>query len=219
MKACSDQSGDMGHIHHEQCAYIVRNRTESFKINYTRIRACSGYDQFRTVFEGCLAHFIIINQERILLHAISHKVIQQSGSIHRAAVRQMAAMRQVHSEDSVARIQRGKINRHIGLGTGVRLHIGMIGTEELLGTVTGQILHDIHIFTTAIIPFARIAFGIFIREHRTHRFHYSFADDILRGNKLNIGTLTAQLQSHRFQYCRVTLTQLFHDSYFLPSAL
>ncbi|MNL61900.1 hypothetical protein D3C87_1858740 [compost metagenome] len=95
----------------------------------------------------------------------------------------------------------------------------MIGTEELLGAVTGQILHDIHIFTTAIIPFAWIPFGILVREHRTHRFHYGFADDILRGNKLNIGTLTAQLQSHRFQYCRVTLTQLFHDSYFLPSAL
>ncbi|MNN49902.1 hypothetical protein D3C81_1644570 [compost metagenome] len=101
----------------------------------------------------------------------------------------------------------------------MRLDIGMISAEQLLGTVTGKVLYDIDIFTAAIVAFARITFSIFIRKNRTHRFHYSFTDDILRSNKLNVGTLTAQLQSHRFQYCRVTLTQLFHDSYFLPSAL
>ncbi|MNC22806.1 hypothetical protein D3C75_708130 [compost metagenome] len=216
MKTCSNQTGNVSHIHHEERADIIGNGTKRFKVNSARVCTCTGNNQFRTVFEGGFAHFIIINQECIFLHAISYEVIQQSGGIYRTSVRQMTAVSEIHAEHSVTGIQCGQINCHIGLSTGMRLDIGMISAEQLLGTVTGKVLYDIDIFTAAIVAFARITFSIFIRKNRTHRFHYSFTDDILRSNKLNVGTLTVQLQSHRFQYCRVTLAQLFHDFLFPP---
>ena len=45
------------------------------------------------------------------------------------AVREVTAMRQIQSENGVARLQHCGIGLHVRLRSGMRLHVGMLGAE------------------------------------------------------------------------------------------
>ena len=47
-------------------------------------------------------------------------------------------------------LEHAEIDGRIRLRTAVRLHIRVLGSENLLGPVDGQLLDDIDIFATAI---------------------------------------------------------------------
>ncbi len=89
-------------------------------------------------------------------------MVQATGKIHRGAVAQMAAMRQVHAQNGVTGLEEGKINGHIGLGPGVGLDIGVSRPEEVLDPGQGQVFRGIHIFAATIETPAWIPLGIFV---------------------------------------------------------
>ena len=66
---------------------------------------------------------------------------------------QMAAMGKAHAHNGIPGIQHGEIYRRIGLGAGMRLHIGMLRAKQLFRTLTRQLLNFIHDKAAAIIPF------------------------------------------------------------------
>ncbi len=94
-------------------------------------------------------------------------------------MRQMTAMRQVHAQHLIAWLQQRKINRRVGLRTAMGLHIGMLRAKKLLSALSCQILHHVHILTTAIITLARVTLGIFIGQHTALRLHYGQAGKVL----------------------------------------
>ena len=52
----------------------------------------------------------------------------------------MAALVEPHPENGVARLKKRHVDRHIGVAARVRLHVGMLGAEQLLGPVDSQLL-------------------------------------------------------------------------------
>ena len=91
----------------------------------------------------------------------------------------MAAVREIHSENGIARLERGHIDRDIGLRAGVRLHVGVLGAEELLRAVDRKLLGLVDEFAAAVIALRAVAFGVLIRQHRAHRFEHRFGDEVL----------------------------------------
>ena len=77
-------------------------------------------------------------------------------------MRQMAAVRKVHAENSVSGIQKRKVNRGVGLRAGVRLHIGMLGAKQLFSALDGNIFNNVNAFAAAVIAFSRVALGVFV---------------------------------------------------------
>src|SRR2546427_654036 len=47
------------------------------------------------------------------------------------AVREVSTMRQVETEDGVTRLQHCRVSRHVGLRSGMRLHVGVLRADEL----------------------------------------------------------------------------------------
>ena len=43
------------------------------------------------------------------------------------------------------------------LGTGVRLHVGVLRTEQPFGSLDGEALHDVHVFAAAVVAAAGLA--------------------------------------------------------------
>ena len=136
------------------------------------------------VVVDCLGHFC---------HAIGDEIVSLAGKIQRMSVRQVAAVRQVHSQHGVARLQRRHIDGDVRLCARVRLDVGMLGAEERLRAVNGELLGLIHEFAAAVVALARVALGIFVREHRAHRFHHRFGNEILGWDQLQAGGLAADL--------------------------
>ena len=66
----------------------------------------------------------------------------------------------------------------------VRLHVGVLGAEDLLRAVDRRLLDNVRKFAPAVITLARIAFGILVRKNRAHRLKHGLGHKILRRDQL-----------------------------------
>src|SRR5215211_7609937 len=85
--------------------------------------------------------------------------------IDRMAMCQMTAFRQTQSEDAISWFQKREVDREIGVGTGMRLHVGMPRAEQLLRSLDGQALDLV---------------GVLVRQHAANRLQYRPTDEVLR---------------------------------------
>ena len=68
---------------------------------------------------------------------------------------EMSAMSEVHGENFITRLAPGKINRLIGISTGMRLDVSVVSMEEFHGTRDRKTFNTINIGLSAIITVIR----------------------------------------------------------------
>ncbi|MNW00662.1 hypothetical protein D3C71_1961870 [compost metagenome] len=76
-------------------------------------------------------------------------------------------------------MQQGQINRRVGLAAGVRLDVGIVGAEQLLGALDGQGFDLVDVLATAVVTLARITFGVFVGQAAALGFHDALAGVVL----------------------------------------
>src|SRR6185436_9246432 len=162
MEPGGDQSGNVGDIDEQIGADRLGNPLESWEIERPRIGARADDEHTWTAFLRKLLHHIIVDGFSLTLHAVGKYTEQESGKIDLTAVGEVAALGEVHSQDSVSWLQYREIGCHIGLGSCMRLHVYMFRAENLLAALDGEILHGIHMLTPTIVAFPRIPFGVLV---------------------------------------------------------
>ena len=78
----------------------------------------------------------------------------------------------------------------------MRLNISKLAAEKLTSSLDSYIFNYIYILTTAIITLARKSLGIFISKHRAHCSHNLRGHKIFGSDKLNVFSLSLQLECH-----------------------
>ena len=78
---------------------------------------------------------------------------------------QVAALVELHAEHGVAGVEQREVDGHVRVGTGVRLHVGVVGTEERLRAFACEILDLVDDLVAAVVALARIALGVLVGEH------------------------------------------------------
>jgi len=126
-------------------------------------------------------------------------------------------MGEIHSEDSIAGLERGEIDRHIRLASGVRLNVYMIGTEESFCALYGKVLRDIDKLAPAIVSLARIPFRIFVRHNATLGLKHRLAHEIFRGNEFEFAGLPSGFIKYSPGYFRISIPQKGH--YLISSSM
>ena len=66
-------------------------------------------------------------------------------------VRQVSAVREVHAEHRVARLQQREVDGHVRLRARVRLHVGVLGAEQLLRSRDRERLGHVHELAAAVV--------------------------------------------------------------------
>ena len=174
MHSCRYQSRDMRHIHHQVCTHLIGDLPEFFKINHAGISAGSCHDQLRAALSGDSANLFIVD-EAIVVDSIRMNLKIFSGQIGGASMGQMPAVSQVHAHHLISRLQHSKKYGHIRLRAGMRLYIGICAAKDFFGTLYSQTLHFVHTSASAVIPFSRISFRIFIGQRASHSRHHGLA--------------------------------------------
>ena len=77
----------------------------------------------------------------------------------------MPALVESHGEDGVARVEQRLVDRDVGVGATVRLHVGVIGPKERSQSATGQVLHLVDDLVATVVATPGIALGVLIREN------------------------------------------------------
>src|SRR5688500_2644260 len=73
------------------------------------------------------------------------------------------------------------------------LGVGVIGGEELLHSVDGALFDHVDALTAAVIPLARQAFSVLVRQRSPHRFEHGGRDEVLARDELETALLAVDL--------------------------
>ena len=127
---------------------------------------------------------VVVEPLVFLPHAVRDDLEVLAREIQRVAVREVAAVREVHAEHRVARLEHGDVDGHVGLRAGVRLDVDVLGAEQLLRAIDRERLGDVDELAAAVVALARIAFGVLVRHHRAGRLEHGEADEVLGRDQL-----------------------------------
>ena len=106
---------------------------------------------------------------------------------------EVATVREREAEDRVARLQQRVVDGRVGLRAGVRLHVGVLGAEQLLGAVDRELLAHVDVLAAAVVAPARVALGVLVREHRALRLEHGARNEVLRRDHLERVLLAREL--------------------------
>ena len=187
----------MRHVHHEQAARLLGDGAQALKVDDARVGGCTGQQQLGLVLQREAAHLVVVDALVLLADAVGHDVEVLARHVDGRAVRQMAAVGEVHAQNGVAGLEQAKVDRQVGLCAGMGLHVGVLRAEQLAGALTGQVLHDVHVLAAAVVALAGVALGVFIGQMAAHGGHDRGGDEVLRGDQLDVVALAAQLLLHR----------------------
>ena len=190
MQSCRHKAGNVGHIHHHQGSAFVGNFGNPLKIYDPRIGGSPGHDQLGTVAHGLLFQSVIIDPAGFGGNAVGFKLVILPRKVYGGAVGQMSAMSQAHSQHLIAVFQNFEIDGAVGLCARMGLNIGKVCAEEFFGPFNGDVFHHIHAFATAVVPFARVSFGVFVGQNRTVGGKNRLGNHIFRSNQLQASLLT-----------------------------
>src|SRR6476619_101057 len=112
----------------------------------------------------------------------------------------MPAVRELHAQDGrsrIARLEEGTEHRHVRRGARVRLHVGVLRTEQLLRAIDRELLDDVDVAAPAVIPASRIPFRVLVAEGRTDRGEHRRARVVLRCDQPQRGAFPLQLPGDR----------------------
>ena len=98
---------------------------------------------------------VVVDALVFLAHAVGHDVEVLAREVQRVAVREVAAVGEVHAQDRVAGLEHRQVDGHVRLRAGVRLHVGVLGAEQRLRAVDGQRLDDVDVLAAAVVAPAR----------------------------------------------------------------
>ena len=71
---------------------------------------------------------------------------------------------QAHAHDGVARLQEAEEDGLVRLRAGARLHVGVLGAEQLLHPIERQPLDGVDLLAPAVVALARVPLGVLVRE-------------------------------------------------------
>src|SRR5687767_6892488 len=104
MESGCDETRNVSHIHNEHGADLSCHFGERLEVDDARVGAGTRHYHLRPLAAGDLPHRVVIDPP-VVADAVMNRVIQETGEIHWRPVRQVAALRQVESEDSVTRFE------------------------------------------------------------------------------------------------------------------
>ena len=202
-----DEARDVRHVHHQNRTHLSRDLGELFERKGARVRARTRHDHVGVLAPGGLAHGIHVDTAVVLADAVVDDPVQLPAEVHRRAVGEVSAVREVHPENRVPGTQEGEVSGDVGLRPAVRLHIRVIGFEQLLGALAGETLDPVYVLAAAVIALPWIALRVLVGEHRAHRLQHCGRNEILARDELKATTLPVGFTADGLVDFRVGLGQ------------
>ena len=188
-----DEAGDVRDVGEEQGADGAGDFTHAGEVDDAGVGAGADGDHLGLLALGRGGELVVVDQAVVLTDTVLHELIELAGEIGGVAVGEVAAVTEVHAEDLVTRLEHGGVDGEVGLGARVRLHVGVLGAEELLGTVDRELLDLVDELAAAVPAFARVTLGILVGQHAALGLQDRRVGEVLRGDELNVALLAGEL--------------------------
>src|SRR5690606_8658396 len=93
--------------------------------------------------------------------------------------------------------QQREVHGLVGLRARMRLHVGVVGAEQLPGPVDGQLFGHVDVFAAAVVALARIALGVLVGQLAALGLHDPRTGVVFRRDQFDMVFLAAVLVGDR----------------------
>jgi len=202
--AGGDQPGVMRHVDHEVRADGLGHLRKALPVDAQAVGRGPGDDELGLVLVGQALHLVVVDR-LVGVQPVADDLEPLAAHVERHAVGEVAAFGQAHAHDGVAGLQQGEEDALVGLAAGVGLHVGEVGSVELLEPVDGELLGNVDELAAAVITLAGVALGVLVGELGALGLHHRRRRIVLRGNELDVLFLPPVLRLDRAPELRVYL--------------
>src|SRR5689334_3112735 len=207
MDARRHEPREMGHVHDEDRPDLVGDTPQGREIDDPGVGASATDQEAGALTARDFPDLVVVDPTRVFTNAVMRGPEQRAREIHGRAMREMTAVRQREAEQRVAGLGDRQIRGHVRLGARVRLHVGMLGLEERLRAIDGELLHFVDHLAPAVVALAGQAFGVFVRERRAHRFEHRDGHEVLARDQLEPVLLTLDFATDELVDRRIHLRE------------
>ena len=193
VQAGRDQPGEVRHVHHHHGAHLVGDLTEAGRVDDARVGGGAGHDQLRPHLVRKPPNLVEVDQRVLAADAVWVHVVEAAREVDLEPVGEVTAVVEAQAQDRVAGLDQGEVGGHVGRPAGVRLDVGVVGAEQLLGAVDGKLLDLVHPLAAAVVAVPRVALGVLVGQHRADRLQHRRPGEVLRRDQLQLIALAAQL--------------------------
>src|SRR5579884_3673715 len=193
MRTAGHQPGEVGHVDQQVRTDLPGDAGEGLEVEDAGIGAVAGDDHLRPHLAGALPDGVHVEALGLLVDRVRLEVVEAAAEVDRRAVGEVAAVVEAHAQHGVAGLEDGHVDRHVGARPAVRLDVGVLRAEELLGPVDGQLLDLVDHLAAAVVATPRVPLGILVVEPRAERLQHRRGGDVLAGDELQGLLLAAQL--------------------------
>ena len=183
--AACDQPRDVGRVEHQQRPGLVGYLPQRLGLDHSGVGGGAGHDQLGMLGQGQVAQLVEVDALVAGGNPVGHEPVLQAREVHRRPVGEVPAVVEAHAQHGVARLDEGLVGAHVGDGSGVGLHVGVVGPEQLAGSAAGQVLDLVDHHVAAVVAPAGVALAVLVGEHRAGGGHYRRAGEVLRGDELD----------------------------------
>ncbi len=120
-------------------------------------------------------------------------------------VREMAAVRELEPHHRVAGVQQRVVHGDVRLRARVRLHVRVLGAEQVERALDREALGDVDVLAAAVVALARIALGVLVGEDRSLALEHRHRDEVLGRDHLERALLALELQREHLRDLRIDL--------------
>ena len=210
VNASGDETGDVGHIDHEESADGISDLTELGEVDLAGIGGSAGKDHLGLALLRDAVDLVVVDHFGLIVEGVGDLMEVLAGDVDRAAVGQVAAVGEVHAHEGVAGLEHSLERGQVGGSAGVGLDVGMLSAEQLAGALTGDLFGLVDAVAAAVVALAGIALGVLVGQARAHSHHDSRGDDVFGGDQLDVALLAVILLLNSGADFGVILGQEFH---------
>ena len=203
MRAAGDQAADVGHIDEHVGPDLVADLADLRPVYDTGVGRGAGDYHLRAQLLGHAEHLVIVDELRLGIYTVGTHVEVFACDGRLRAVGEVAAAGEVHAHDDVAGLGKRQVDRNVGLRAGMRLDIGVLRAEELLGPVAADVFNYIDVFAAAVKTLSGITLGVLVGEMAADGLHDRRRGEVLRSDKLDVVALPREFLLHGGENLRV----------------
>ncbi len=119
------------------------------------------------MFFGKTFHVFVVDVA-IFGDAVADEIINLGAASDGGTVSEVTTSWQRHGKNSIAGLAPSEVGGFVGVGTRMRLNVGVVGLEQLFCTVDSDLLDLVDVLVAAVVAFAGVALTVFISEDRAH---------------------------------------------------
>jgi hypothetical protein len=195
-------------VHHEDRADLVGHRPERREVDQPRDGRAATDDHPRAVLEGQVADLVVVDVLGGRRDAVVDGVEPLAGEGDLGAVGEVAAVRQAHGQHRLARLDERAVGGQVRAGPGVRLQVGVLRAEQLLGPLDADRLGLVDLAAAAVVAASGVALGVLVRQGRAECGEHGGRGEVLAGDQLQTTPQPVQLGEQHSRDLRVLLLEL-----------